>query len=214
MKHFAVIITGISLIALLAACGSVPQSNTAAQTPSQAPAAETTAAPTESLPTAAQPTAETAPAASGAAVLTEEDAKNIALTDAGVTEADVTGIRIKLDTDHGVQEYEVEFYAGNLEYDYDIDAATGQIRSKDTDIEEDFSTIQTNGVTITEADAIALVLEKVPGAAEADIRIHLDNDDGRTVYEGSLVLDQTEYDFEIDAENGSFLAWEQESIHD
>ena len=170
MKRFASVITGISLIALLAACGSEPQPSNTTTAQSQAPAAEATAAPAETQasaseaqasnpevqPSAAQPTAATA---STAAILTEEDAKNIALTDAGVTEADVTGIRVKLDTDHGVQEYEVEFYAGNLEYDYDIDAATGQIRSKDMDIEDDFFPVQTGNVTIAEADAIALVLE-------------------------------------------------------
>ena len=32
-------------------------------------------------------------------------------------------------------EYEVEFYAGNKEYDYDIDAMTGAIRSMDQDCE-------------------------------------------------------------------------------
>ena len=212
MKRLSVIVTGISLIALLTACGSERQPSV--DTKPQPSAAEPAAAATENPAATAQLAPETAPAASGAAILTEEDAKNIALPDAGVTEADVTGIRIQLETDHGVQEYEVEFYAGNLEYDYDIDAATGQIRSKDTDIENDFPTLQPSGVTITQADAIALVLEKVPGAAESDVRIHLDNDNGRTVYEGSLVLDQTEYDFEIDAETGAFLEWEQESIHD
>ena len=212
MKRLSVIVTGISLIALLTACGSERQPSV--DTKTQPSAAEPAAAAAENPATTTQPAPETAPAASSAAMLTEEDAKNIALTDAGVTEADVTGIRIQLETDHGVQEYEVECYAGNLEYDYDIDAATGQIRSKDTDIENDFPTLQPSGVTITQADAIALVLEKVPGAAESDVRIHLDNDDGRTVYEGSLVLDQTEYDFEIDAETGAFLEWEQESIHD
>ena len=38
---------------------------------------------------------------------------------------------MKLDTDHGVTEYEVEFVSGNTEYDYDIDAVTGAIRSFD-----------------------------------------------------------------------------------
>lgn len=210
MKRFSAIVIGLGLIVLLTACGTDRPSNVEAKTQ---PSAAASAAAAENSASTAQPAPDTASGVSSAAVLTEEDAKNIALTDAGVTEADVTGIRIKLETDHGIQEYEVEFYAGNLEYDYDIDAATGQIRSKDTDIETDFPTIQPGSVTITQAEAIALVLEKVPGAAESDVRIHLESDDGRRVYEGSLVLDQTEYDFEIDAETGSFLEWEQEALH-
>ena len=44
-------------------------------------------------------------------------------------------VRSHVDYDDGVMEYEVEFYAGNKEYDYDIDAATGAIRSMDQDCE-------------------------------------------------------------------------------
>lgn len=210
MKRFSVVVTGLGLVVLLTACGTDRRSDVDAKTQ---PSAAESAAAAENSASTAQPAPDTSSAASSAVILTEEDAKNIALTDAGVTEADVTGIRIQLETDHGIQEYEVEFYAGNLEYDYDIDAATGQIRSKDTDIENDFPTIRPSSVTITQADAIALVLEKVPGAVESDVHIHLDHDDGRTAYEGSLVLDQTEYNFEIDAETGRFLEWEQEAVH-
>lgn len=64
--------------------------------------------------------------------ITEAQAKQAALSHAGLTEADITFINIQLDTDDGTavngrQEYEVEFYSGNTEYDYEIDAADGTI---------------------------------------------------------------------------------------
>ena len=55
------------------------------------------------------------------------------------------------------------------------------------------------------------MLERVPGATESDVRIRLDRDDGREVYEGELYYDRTEYEFEIDASTGSFLEWSADS---
>ena len=145
-------------------------------------------------------------------IISEEEARKIALKDAGLEEKDVSNIRVKLEKEDGVQEYEVDFYAGNKEYDYDIDAKTGKIRSKDMDIEDDFKTSgsSTDSVKLSKEEAKKLVLKKVPKASENDIRIHLDYDDGMAVYEGSLVHDGIEYDFEIDANTGSILEWEQE----
>ena len=67
--------------------------------------------------------------------ITAERAKEIALADAGVQAADAVFLRAQLDWDDGRAEYEVEFYSGNMEYDYDIDALTGAIRSSDHELE-------------------------------------------------------------------------------
>ena len=68
----------------------------------------------------------------------------------------------------------------------------------------------TVGALISEEEAKKLALEKVPGASEKDVRIHLDHDDGKTIYEGSIVYEGVEYDFEIDADSGVILEWEKE----
>ena len=73
--------------------------------------------------------------ASAATVITANQAKAIALKHAGLTEAQVTRMRVKLDRDDGRQEYEVDFYKGSVEYEYEIDAATGKIRSFDKEVE-------------------------------------------------------------------------------
>ena len=117
-------------------------------------------------------------------------ALEIALEHAGVNERDITQQKVELSNDDGVKEYEVEFYAGNQEYDYDIDAATGDIRSYDSEIENDFWQSDSTGNgssdaasdgTITEDEAMAIVLERVPGATESDVRMHLERDDGRDI---------------------------------
>lgn len=66
-------------------------------------------------------------------LITPEEAQRIALEHAGVTAEEVTGLHTVMDIDNGRQEYDVEFRVGHLEYDYEIDAATGQILSFDKD---------------------------------------------------------------------------------
>lgn len=63
--------------------------------------------------------------------ITEDEAKRIALEHAGLTEAAVKGLRVELDREDN--DYEVEFYAKGLEYDYEIDATTGAILKAEQD---------------------------------------------------------------------------------
>lgn len=61
--------------------------------------------------------------------ITEADAKSIALSNAGVSETDIIYITVKQDWDDGRAEYEVDFIAGGMEYEYEIDAASGNVIS-------------------------------------------------------------------------------------
>lgn len=68
---------------------------------------------------------------------------------------------------------------------------------------------QTEGeATITMEEAGTLALEKVPGATDTNMRIKEDREDGRLVYEGSILYENKEYDFQIDAATGEFIEWE------
>ena len=59
--------------------------------------------------------------------LTKEEAKQIALDKAGVTAAEATFTKAKLDYDDGREEYEFEFFANGREFDIDVDANTGRV---------------------------------------------------------------------------------------
>lgn len=59
-----------------------------------------------------------------------EDAREIALSDAGLTREQVTFTEVKQDEESSISVYEFKFYAGNVEYDYEINAQTGAIYSK------------------------------------------------------------------------------------
>lgn len=65
-------------------------------------------------------------------------------------------------------------------------------------------------VELSIEDAKKLALERVEGATENDVWIELDYDDGHYVYEGEILYGQKEYEFEIDANTGTFLEWSEE----
>lgn len=149
----------------------------------------------------------------GTEQITEEEAKNAALADAGYKENQVSGMRIKLDREDGRWVYEIEFYVQAEEYDYEIDAATGAILSRDYDIDDDYLSSSSAGIEglISEEEAIAIVLKRVEGASGQDVRIKLEQDDGRWKYEGDLVYNQREYEFELNAQTGEILEWSEET---
>ena len=60
-------------------------------------------------------------------------AKKIALEYAGVSASKADFIKVSLDYDDGVRIYDVEFYAGDYEYEFEINARTGAIYDYDKD---------------------------------------------------------------------------------
>ena len=67
------------------------------------------------------------------ASITLDEAKNIALTDAGLDINSVQFTREELEHDNHTLVYELEFFYNNIEYDYEINATTGDIISYDKD---------------------------------------------------------------------------------
>lgn len=158
------------------------------------------------------PKAESSQASSAAGstgLITEEEAANIAKEHAQVT--DCTMLPVKLDRDDGRQVYDVEFFtADGKEYDYEIDAATGEVLSYDYDAERQ-AAAASGTASITEAEAKALVLAQVPGAAEENfLEFKTDYDDGRLEYEGELFYDGMKYEFTVDGYSGTIREWESE----
>lgn len=63
-------------------------------------------------------------------------AKSIALNHAGLRENQAYDMDIELDDEDGKLIYEVEFKSGNMEYDYEIDAASGAILKHETELDD------------------------------------------------------------------------------
>ncbi len=155
-----------------------------------------------------------------ASKLTEEEVKSIAFQDAGVEESQVTRIRVHQEYDDGRDKYEVDFYVDNREYDYDIDSNTGEIISKDSEIEDDFmnqdasGTQPTDGQVISKEKALEIVLARVEGAGEENVRMELEKEDKYWKYEGEILYNQREYEFELNGETGEILEWSEEGMND
>ena len=63
-------------------------------------------------------------------------AKSIALNHAGLRENQAYDMDIELDDEDGKLVYEIEFKSGNMEYDYEIDAASGAILKHETELDD------------------------------------------------------------------------------
>ena len=146
------------------------------------------------------------------AAITAEQAKAKALAHAGLTAGQVTFVQCKLDWDDGRQVYEVEFYTSDYkEYDYEIDAATGEVVQYDYDAEYSIPQSSSGGQSITAEQAKQKALSQVPGATVSDIyEFETDHDDGRIQYEGKILYNGMEYEFEIDGYSGSIRSWESQ----
>lgn len=150
--------------------------------------------------------------------ISEEEASSIALAQVdGATEDE---LRINKDNDDNRNIYEVSILHDGVEYDFEIDAQTGDIlsqsseRDDDDDWDDGQNNNQNNSGLISEKKASKIALGQVDGATESDLRIHQDTDDGRTVYEGSIIYNEMEYEFEIDAQSGDIIDWSSESVYD
>ena len=217
-KKLLVSLAAAAILALsVTACGTSPsQSSTSGTTVTQSGTTSTSGQNTLSASAIVPPDvpSQTSSTQTGETTgITEEEAKQIALDHAQVQEADLTYLNVKKDYDDGISVYEVDFGVGGKEYEYDIKADDGQILKTDYEIDEDYVDPNTQ-TAVSEADARASALARVEGASDSDIRIKLDRDDGRLIYEGKIIYNNTEYEFEISADTGEFLKWEQDSVYD
>ncbi len=147
--------------------------------------------------------------------ISETEAIVIALTHANVMEADASHMFSKLDYDDGIAEYEVEFWDGEKEYDYEINAVTGEIISYDYEMESYNvnSTAQLNSsdyISETEAKTIALNHANVMEADASHMFSKLDYDDGIAEYEVEFWDGEKEYDYEINAVTGEIISYDYE----
>ena len=197
-----------------------------------------TAAATTPQPALTQPAATVAPATTAAQSnntvgdIGIEKANEIAISHAGLSSGSISFVKAKLDTEDGVKVYDIEFYSGNVEYDYEINAATGAIVSFDQDIEnyavptqpaaptQPQSAAPTQSATqpqtaaptqaassvisVDKAKQIALSHAGVSGASFKKVK--LDTDDGVRVYEIEFKVGNVEYEYDIDASSGAIIS--------
>lgn len=72
-----------------------------------------------------------------AQLIKSEKALRVSYQSAGVKSADAENVQCELDEDDGRWVYDVSFRIGQEEYDFEIDAVTGEVLSREIDIDED-----------------------------------------------------------------------------
>lgn len=152
----------------------------------------------------------------------EDAAKTYALEHAGLDETEMTFIKVRLDREDRRTVYDIEFIHNNNEYDYEIDAYTGVITSYDYDIDNhaispdqnnEINQTQTE-ITLDEAKSIALTKANLSAEQVTYTETSFEYDDGISVYQIDFVAGDMEYEFEINATDGTIMEYDAESRFD
>ena len=142
--------------------------------------------------------------------ISADKAKKIALGDAKLAEKDVTFVKVELELEDNRLVYDVEFYSGNVEYDYDIDAVSGAIVSADKDIEnyvipaQPSTEAKATEISVEKAKQIALSHAGVGSARFTKAKIDYEN--GVKVYEIEFKVGNMEYEYDINVVNGAIVS--------
>ncbi len=144
-----------------------------------------------------------------------EKAKEIALQHAGVSASNAVFVKAEREYDDGRLTYDVDFYAGNKEYDYEILAADGTILSYDADIEgyripSSTSSSSSGYISVERAKEIALQHAGLSSSGVNFDKAEFDHDDGRAEYEIEFHHNFREYEYTIDAASGTILEAERD----
>ena len=142
--------------------------------------------------------------------ISSDEAKQIALQHANLLDNQVT-----------FNKYEIEFYYNNTEYDYEINAYSGEILKFDYDAEYynpsntiSYSNSQSsstqNLISSDEAKNIALQHANLTDNQVTFIKVSQDYDDGIHIYEVEFHYNNREYNYDINAINGTILSYEQD----
>lgn len=165
---------------------------------------------------------ETRGTSSDRAYIGREAALAKAFEHAGISSAEAGNVEIEMDIENGVMVYDIEFTAGGTEYDYEIDAVTGEvIKAENEPADTQAETPDPTAAPDDSASAqhigrkaalrAALAHAGVSESDAYDVDIESDKENGRSVYDVEFKAGGNEYDYVIDALTGEVLRYETES---
>ncbi len=156
-----------------------------------------------------------------------EDAKAAAFAHAGLKEKDVVlrKAALDMDDDRGILKYDVDFFAADKDFEYDIDAATGAVIKAEREAmdAEDYAEMKAikesmknkdaaKAADLNEEGALDIAL-KHAGVAKSDVTrkiIHRDFDDdlGKTIFDVEFHVGAKEYNYDIDPVTGQIYEFD------
>lgn len=134
---------------------------------------------------------------------TKEQAQEIALEDAGLTEDEVTFEEVEKGSKRGASVYEIEFYTDSKEYEYEIALADGEIVSAGWELTE--SAAEGKKVTEAQAKGVAMRDAGVKDAKTTFSKSKSGTENGIPVYEFEFEDDSKEFKYDITKEGGVIL---------
>lgn len=142
-------------------------------------------------------------------------AKAAALKKASLSSSQVRFKEAKLDFDGGTAHYDIEFISGSCEYEFEIDAVTGDTVKYQKEYDNDKAssapkTSAENGITLNEAKAIALKKVSLSASQVKFTKAISDTDDGILYYDIEFISGNYEYEFEIRAKDGKITDFDKE----
>ena len=164
------------------------------------------------VPTPAPTTAATpqpsAPATTtgGNDLLSSEEAMAAALAHAGVSSADATFTKTELDRDNGRTVYELEFYTGGTEYEYEVDAFSGAVLKSEQ--QGGHGGAGSSTISAAQAENTALQHAGLTAGQVTERKVELEENDGALSYKVEFKQGDVEYEYEIDAVSGTIRAVE------
>jgi len=146
--------------------------------------------------------------ASQSAYIGYEQATQIALEHAKVKQSDASALFVEMDYDDGVMIYEVEFFADNKEYEYEIHATTGKILDYEIDkvsqdiskgSNDDHSSIPTNPTSsLTEAKKVALEFAKLNEKQVSELEVEQKySKNGNMYYQVEFKYNGLEHEYHV-----------------
>lgn len=161
MKKFATLaLTSLSALTL-ASCSLLQQVQDRV-----APAAST---PSSSLASSSAASSSSASSSVAKATVSMDDAKKAAFDLLGITEADVTNLQVKEDTENGKPVYEIDFDHEGMEHSYTVDGMTGEVVERDKEAADATSAAGAAASSATEgsSEATATDAESTDAGSEA-----------------------------------------------
>lgn len=134
-----------------------------------------------------------------------EAAQNFAFADAGVDPASAQAVKVKYERYQGTFVYEVEFLAGETEYEYKINAADGSVVKKEQKavMGPGNSVPVAGAITLEEARDIALADAGVAREEAVFTEAEQDMERGVPVFEFKFYGGNVEYEYEINGQTGA-----------
>ena len=135
---------------------------------------------------------------------TEQKAKEIAVSDAGLSLNDVTFDRIEVGTEQGASVYEIEFKTSSVEYDYDIAIADGEIVKESWELRR--PSASGSRVSQERAKEIALNDAGVNSSDATFTKVETGHEDGIEVFEIEFENSKNEYDYDVAKTGGKIIS--------